>query len=106
MDMSRERPATLAEFVKRHAGEPYATSNGRIVNVAKELEVGPRGGVRYLNSRNRWVYLKEQQVKQCLRDRQLPGDMAQVCKELRSRSRRSASDRHTRRYGGLYRDTE
>ena len=87
-------------FVQNHTGEPYATSNGRIVSVIKNLRVGPRGGVSYVNAGGKAVYLKAAQVKQCMRTGLLPGDTAQVCRYLR----RTHSSKGKRRYGGMHVD--
>jgi len=86
-----------ASFVREHTGEPFATRNGRIVQVEKDLIIGPRGGLKYRNSKGNWIYLKKEQVQQCLKDKSLPGDTENVCAHVLQATSGSVK----RRYGGL-----
>ena len=94
---------SVASMVRTHTGKPYATTNGRIVNVNKKILIGPRGGPYYVNGAGNRVYLKESQVNQCIERGYLPGDFKGVCEQIK---RHGAAPSGKRRYGGMHIDAK
>ena len=71
--------------------------------VDKTLRLGTRGGVFYINTAGRRVYLKQYQRAQCLRHHSLPGDANEACAKLIARDAPTHGPFFIPRYGRIVR---
>lgn len=67
--------------------------------VDKALRLGSRGGIFYVNTVGRRVYLKRYQRVQCLQKHELPGDANRACQKLIAREAAERGVAFVPRYG-------
>ena len=67
-----------------HIGLGHLTTlRGKMVPVTKQLELGSRGGLKFLNSKGRYNYVKRPAKRQCLEEGYVPGGSNDVCKRVK-----------------------